>query len=235
MGLFKHKDKTKPDPLNSQAQSQASNNNTTNPVPSAPFSDGLATPRPQHMSNSQNNSYNDSTYYSSSNVSTADSKASQLHAPRPQQPPGTTVTTTTTTTTSKWPVTLMIDHTIKWLLIMQHSNDYCLLRWDNANLFSPIRPIHRPSSRSVRDENRSKPPCERWHKTRPLTTNSRKHETSFKLKQSYQSRQHTEQNAYCPDTGQAESYHPANCSNSRHIKSEFVLSSSSAQAYTETT
>ena len=86
MGLFKHKEKAaRPDLLN-----------PTN----------ATTPQPSH---SHNNSYHDSTYYSSSNVSTADSNSNTNSKPAPApsqvqaqgQPPGTTVTTTTTTTTSK--------------------------------------------------------------------------------------------------------------------------------------
>ena len=65
--------------------------------------------------NQLNHSFNDSTYYSSSNASTADSRLTQnpqnhnqssnQHQNQSQllnQPRGTTITTTTTTTTSKF-------------------------------------------------------------------------------------------------------------------------------------
>ncbi|PBP22543.1 hypothetical protein BUE80_DR006546 [Diplocarpon rosae] len=84
MGLFKHKDKTKQDQLN----------------PLASHTPSAETPRPHRTNDSQRNSYHDSTYYSSSNISTADSRASQLFPQRPAQSPGTTITTTTTTTTT---------------------------------------------------------------------------------------------------------------------------------------
>jgi hypothetical protein len=84
MGLFKNKDKTRPD---------------LNP-PQGTQNQGL--PQPPHQ---QSHSFNDSTYYSSSNASTADSRMNvNQNQPPPQnqnQPRGTTVTTTTTTTTSK--------------------------------------------------------------------------------------------------------------------------------------
>jgi len=88
MGLFKHKDKTeknRPDLLNPAPTS-------TNPSP---------TPGKQ---STQNNSFNDSTYYSSSDLSNADGqKAIQTQEQAQGKPPGTTITTTTTTTTtSKW-------------------------------------------------------------------------------------------------------------------------------------
>src|ERR1700759_258632 len=83
MGLFKNKGKTQPD---------------LNP-PQGTQNQGLPQP-PQ-----QNHSFNDSTYYSSSNASTADSRMNVNQNQQPpqnqNQPRGTTVTTTTTTTTSK--------------------------------------------------------------------------------------------------------------------------------------
>ena len=87
MGIFKHKDKARPDLLNPAPNI----NPTSNPATSQ-------TPAP-----TTNNSFNDSTYYSSSNVSSADTqRLSNNKQQRAQgQRPGTTVTTTTTTTTSK--------------------------------------------------------------------------------------------------------------------------------------
>jgi len=85
MGLFKHKDKTRPD---LDPTSGPSKNLPTNPNPQQP-------PVGQ-------NSFNDSTYYSSSDVSNVDvQKATQNQQQAQGKPPGTSVTTTTTTTTSK--------------------------------------------------------------------------------------------------------------------------------------
>jgi hypothetical protein len=89
MGIFKHKDKTNSafttnqNPASNPASTPATTSQASNPT--------------------TNNSFNDSTYYSSSNVSSADTQ--RLSNSQPQraqgQMPGSTVTTTTTTTTSK--------------------------------------------------------------------------------------------------------------------------------------
>ncbi|EKD13217.1 hypothetical protein MBM_08660 [Drepanopeziza brunnea f. sp. 'multigermtubi' MB_m1] len=98
MGLFKHKDKAKPDLLSPQQNN------------SVPPSERQQSPRPQQLGHSQNNSFHDSTYYSNSNASSAESRTSQIPAQRPFQPPGTTITTTTTTTTTSDGTTQTYSH-----------------------------------------------------------------------------------------------------------------------------
>jgi len=89
MGLFKHKDKTRPDL-----------DPTSGPSKNLPLN-----PNPQQTSVGQN-SFNDSTYYSSSDVSSSDMQKATQNQQRAQgKPPGTTVTTTTTTTTTTTVVT----------------------------------------------------------------------------------------------------------------------------------
>lgn len=79
MGLFRSKDKSRPDSL-------------TAPTPAPATNEALAPP--SFPNYDHNNSYGDSTA-SSSNISSADTRVNQH-----QLTPGTTVTTTTTTTTS---------------------------------------------------------------------------------------------------------------------------------------
>lgn len=94
MGLFKHKKEkeARPDLLNPPTGGDQA---SQNPSPT-PNQNGNA-------EGAQNNSFNDSTYYSSSDLSSGEAQKASLNQKDEVKgkPPGTTVTTTTTTTTSK--------------------------------------------------------------------------------------------------------------------------------------
>ena len=129
MGLFKHKEK-RPDlePTSGPAKNLPPN---PNPPP-------------------VQNSFNDSTYYSGSDVSRPDpQKAAQNQQKAQGKPPGTTVTTTTT---SKIPSGILYFYQLLTSESNSYHHNYCSdRRWRYANGKPPIQPIDRSTSSTIPD------------------------------------------------------------------------------------